>query len=247
MILLVGPCDSCNCGLCCHSQLVFPSVAVPGAGRPGQTPRETWCMAPGQIKLSLCRVLPAVEWSWVIPQAAGKRTDTLALTMTGAEGGCDFSQSYPNPGRAWTPDQPAKYLSQVDDRMEEIKPLRSVTLNAEWFTEENVAVELNSSLKGIGHMNSSEKHSFNCCFVFFTLPWCTVTKHIWNKVLNWFYHFQSLDKIRSEFSWILKCIPSKLLLLLEILRRTLILSWAKKKDRNRYVNFELLSLKFSGA
>lgn len=47
--------------------------------------------------------------------------------------------------------------------MEEIKPLRSVTLNAERFTDENVAVELNSSLKGIVHMNSSENHSFNCC------------------------------------------------------------------------------------
>lgn len=30
VILLVGSCDSCNCGLCCHSQLVFPSAAFPG-------------------------------------------------------------------------------------------------------------------------------------------------------------------------------------------------------------------------
>lgn len=36
------------------------------------------------------------------------------------EGGCDFSQSDPNPGRAQSPDQPAKYQSQVDERIEEI-------------------------------------------------------------------------------------------------------------------------------
>jgi len=47
--------------------------------------------------------------------------------------------------------------------MEEIKPLRSVTLNAERFTEENVSVEVNGSLKGMVHMSSSGNNSFNCC------------------------------------------------------------------------------------
>ncbi len=43
VILLVGPCESCNCCLCCHSQLVFPSVAIP-AGWPAWANTEGYVM-----------------------------------------------------------------------------------------------------------------------------------------------------------------------------------------------------------